>query len=397
MRCSATAMVVAFSLVTAGCSSDTGGSPPATPIGDPATGGMQPGGGGGGGGGTTTPGPTRDPNPPVGEPFTGLPANSWTLQYVNGAKCRNGQPAGVGINPSPGSDKLLIYLEGGGACFNSSCDVTAFDTPFLPPSDGIFDRNNADNPLRDYNMVYVPYCTGDVHAGDAPDAVIVNGLGVPVFHQFVGYRNIGLFLSRIVPTFPNLKQVVLTGISAGGFGAGLNADRVQRAFGSVPVVLVDDSGPPMSKRAIPTCLQKQFRQAWNLDATILADCGADCPNHDDWALDMMMHTVKRTTTSVTGLFSSVHDLVIRTFYGFGNDDCSPGLDRVVDADVYQNELLSLRQMTAPPGAIYGTYYVQGTGHTCLRGPCFSTTTTNGVALSTWLGSLLQGRGTHVGP
>jgi hypothetical protein len=383
------AVVLVFALVAPGCSNDTGGTPSARTPREPD--GAPPGGNPGG-----SESGARDPNPPVGDPFENLPPNTWTLEYVNGAKCRDGAPAGIGLNPNPQSDRLLIYLEGGGACFNSSCDVTAFDTPFIPPSDGIFDRTNPDNPVRDFNMVYIPYCTGDVFAGDAPDAVIVNGLGQPVFHQFVGYRNVGLFLSRIVPTFPNVKQVLLTGISAGGFGAGLNADRVQRAFGSVPVVLVDDSGPPMSKRAVPVCLQRQFRRVWNLDATILADCGADCPDHDDWALDVMMHTVKRSTASVTGLYSSVHDLVIRTFYGFGNDDCSAALG-VVDADVYQTELMSLRQMTAPPGAIYGTYYVDGTGHTCLRGPCFSTTVTNGVSLATWLGALLAGRATHVGP
>ena len=34
-------------------------------------------------------------------------------------------------------------------------------------SNGIFDFGNARNPLADYSFVFAPYCTGDVHLGNA--------------------------------------------------------------------------------------------------------------------------------------------------------------------------------------------------------------------------------------
>ena len=137
--------------------------------------------------------------------------------------------------------------------------------------DGIFDTDNEDNPLRDWNAIYIPYCTGDVHAGDATD-VDVPGIGAPAGQSFVGYRNIGLYLDRIIPTFPSVTKVLLTGSSAGGVGVAYNYDRVAQAFCPRPVMLVDDAGPPMSDEYVAPCLQKRWRELWGIDGTLPVGC-----------------------------------------------------------------------------------------------------------------------------
>lgn len=331
----------------------------------------------------------------TGDPIEPADTLTWEVIEVEGAVCRDGRPASFAINLNPDSDKVLIYLEGGGACFNESCDLTAFDIPFVPPPDGIFNRANERNPVGEWSMVYVPYCTGDVHAGDQPDAVVDGLDGV---HQFVGYRNIGLFLERLVPTFRESTQVLLTGISAGGFGAALNYERVQRAFGPIEVALLDDSGPPMRSDVIPTCLQRTWREAWNLEATVLADCGADCPSPDDWAFDLGLHLVRAYPDIRGGLFSNTGDSVIRTFYGFGLNECDPLPLASVPIAAYREGLLDFRSSVMAEGEAFGTYYQTGIGHTCLRGPCFYTTEVDGVRLTEWVDDILDG-GTvdHVGP
>ena len=61
----------------------------------------------------------------------------------------------------------------------------------------------------------MPYCTGDVHGGDKDTE-----LGGQIRH-FHGYRNIAKYLEQWVPTFPDADNVLLAGISAGGwFGEG---------------------------------------------------------------------------------------------------------------------------------------------------------------------------------
>ncbi|NUO54074.1 MAG: hypothetical protein HOV80_34950, partial [Polyangiaceae bacterium] len=185
----------------------------------------------GGGAPECTPEGTFDGKPLEGE------AGAWTWVDVPDALCRDGSPTGFGVRLNPDSDRLFIYFEGGGACFNSmSCGVNPSSYGELNFSGfangggqgGIFDADNEANPLRDWNVVYIPYCTGDVHAGDATD-VDVPGFNAPQGQSFVGYRNVGLYLKRIVPTFPDVSKVLVTGSSAGGFGATYNFDRIAQA------------------------------------------------------------------------------------------------------------------------------------------------------------------------
>ena len=49
-----------------------------------------------------------------------------------------------------------------------------------------------------WNLFFVPYCTGDLHAGNNPRAG--GGNGVPADQSFVGYANMAHYLKRIVPT-----------------------------------------------------------------------------------------------------------------------------------------------------------------------------------------------------
>ena len=138
-------------------------------------------------------------------------------------------------------------------------------------SAGIFNRGFAPNPVKNWTFVYVPYCTGDVHAGNHPDGTVP---GVADKQQFVGYVNVEKATStRIVPSFPGLTKVLLTGISAGGFGAASDYVQVAKAFGTVPVYEIDDSGPPMPDPYNAKCLLTEQVNLWGFDKTILKDCG----------------------------------------------------------------------------------------------------------------------------
>lgn len=325
----------------------------------------------------------------------------WEYVDVPGTLCMNGDTAGFGISRNPDSPNVMIYLEGGGACFNDVCDFSAFNIPFIPPPDGIFNRNNPQNPVRDWSMIYVPYCSGDIHGGDKDTE-----LGGQVRH-FRGYSNITKYLQHWVPTFPEAEKVLLTGISAGGFGAGLNAAQVAKAFGPGPqMITIDDSGPPVSNAVISPCLQQTFREVWGLDGTILAECGADCSDPDDFARGVLGHLISEYPEMRFGLFSNTADAIIRGFMSFGwgngmHDTCD-GVPTIVPADVYEDGLLALRD-DHPDAA--STYYIGqtqvlynfGQGHTVLRSPSFWTTVIDGVPLPEWVAGVIDGEVQHVGP
>jgi pectinacetylesterase len=364
---------------------------------------------------------------------TGLTVSQWTWVDVPGAVCRNGTGTGFAVSPGTAADKLMVFLEGGGACFN---ELTCLTTPeaftstngkdwaqgtytLATASDaGLFDRTDPANPVKDWNFVYIPYCTGDIHAGNNPSGTVS---GVTGTQHFVGYHNVGLDLQHIVPTFPGLTQVLLTGISAGGFGAAANYVQVSNAFGSTPVTLLDDSGPAMEAPYFATCLATLTTNLWNLNATALADCGSDCSSDPSQVfLQYALHLGKAYPDRQLALVESTDDGVITEFFGFGADNCTG--DTQLTATQFTDGLIDLRQQLASESN-WGSYFFQGTQHTSLGGDStFDGNTTPDVntlsgfgdaglddasipsepdagtiALTAWVTNLIAGHVSNVGP
>jgi hypothetical protein len=329
------------------------------------------------------------------------PDKTWTWIDFPNTKCRDGSPAGIGIRRNNASKDLMIFLEGGGACFD---DVTCLANPGNAsiwknePKGGILNPTDASNPLKDWNLVYVPYCTGDVHAGTRTD-VRVSGLFPK--EQFVGYLNMEKYLQRVVPTFPDPARVLLTGISAGGFGASSTAILVQRAFPNEKIIMIDDSGPPQNGEVVPPCLQKKMRELWGLDQSVLKDCGAGCPDPNDFQDAMGIFLTKKFNDRPSGLISSIHDSIISGFFGAGNNNCTGiALVDTVPPAVFEKGLLDFRA-AVKDSATFSTYYTKSTQHTWLTDLFdvkFSAAEVNGVKLTKWVSDIIEGKPpTHVGP
>lgn len=382
---------------------------------DAATGGTGGGTGGatdGGTGGVTQGGTTGDTPPTTGVDTTGGPPSPWDgeplpegptgqWQWVDfpDAQCRDGSNAGIGVRYGTG-DGLVIYFQGGGACFNGlTCGVNpaSFNgTNFAGISGqlngGIFDPDAGKNPIGDFSYIYVPYCTGDVHAGDRPDQMVPDMPGV---QQFVGYRNVAAFLERIVPTFAGTGHVVVTGESAGGFGAAFNYDRIADAFPGTKVTLLDDSGPPLGFSVAPLCLQQQWSDLWGFDDTIPAGCEDCFPSQGGGIINIGKHIATKHKDQHLALVSATHDTTIRFFFGFGADDCMaliPG----TPADAFEAALIDARDNYFNEPGVWGSFYINSDQHTWLSGSYY-TASVGGIKLVDWVGQLIDGQPSHVGP
>jgi hypothetical protein len=135
----------------------------------------------------------------------------------------------------PGSsEKLLIYFQGGGACWDHATTVVPLCTTSCSsqPNTGLFDKSNENNPWRDYTIVHIMYCSGDAHAGIATRDY--NDLrGEPVVQ--VGAKNVQTTLDWITAQtdfFPatGLTDLVISGASAGSIGAQVWADQILTQF-----------------------------------------------------------------------------------------------------------------------------------------------------------------------
>jgi hypothetical protein len=344
----------------------------------------------------------------VGTPIAAKPGQ-WTFVPFPDALCRDNTTTGIGVRIKEGSTKVAIYFEGGAACFNNaSCVVNSFFQHFdqgsfdfwtgLSGNGGIFDLSKAENPFRDWTMIYVPYCTGDVHAGNR-EHVDVPG-DAPKDQMFVGYRNVERYLQRLVPTFANATDVVTTGVSAGGFGAAFNYDHIAQAFCHANNTLVDDSGPPMSDQYMTPCLQKRWRELWNMDDAIPADC-VGCSNPDGGGLvNYFPYLVKKHPKSILSLISSDEDGIISTFYGYGQNNCQglEGSSAGMSGPTYAAGLAEFRNQSLESSPYAASYIVHSTNHTWLTGLSFYSTTVQGMALTEWVNLVINdGVATHVDP
>jgi hypothetical protein len=366
-------------------------------------------------------------DPQGGTPLTPAPPAGWTWYSIADTACRDGTPAGLYVRFTS-SDRLMVYLEGGGACTNagfcgynpkSVSEVLSGDGQTAlgsiggaiagrqqPGNAGIFDTANSKNPFGTWNMVYVPYCTGDVHFGTRRN---VSVSGVSEAQQFVGHLNMRSFVARVVPTFRSkVKRVVLTGSSAGGFGAALNFSMWQDAFAEVLVTLLVDSGPAFPDAQLPVCMQKRWRELWGFDAAFPADC-TECAQADGGGLINAVKFLQRKHPNFTiAELSSTEDEIIRMFYSNGLDNCANfdsndplgALLNNFPAEQYSAGLAGLRAAYQGTGH-FASYYINGsdnrTFHQHLWRPRFYEAAQGGVTIADWVSAYLAGELKQIGP
>jgi len=82
---------------------------------------------------------------------------------------------------------------------------------------GLADFNDPDNPFKDWSFVFISYCTGDVHWGNKHTFY---GAAQTISH--VGRVNAQVAEKFAREHFVNPETIVVTGSSAGSYGAWMN-------------------------------------------------------------------------------------------------------------------------------------------------------------------------------
>jgi hypothetical protein len=303
-------------------------------------------------------------------------APPFTFEAVAGMSCADGSQTGIGL--SRGSADVLLVLNGGGACWSAgACDASpgpfgatdlALLQAFLPGT--ILDRKLAGNPFAGFTMVFVPYCTGDVHAGSG----VVQTYGTTVWRHR-GHPNIDAALAWIDANLPPPTRIVVAGSSAGGFGSLLAYDLVRTRWPSpaVTAALLDDSGPTLDPPVLPTALTWAWWDAWGLDSTVTPVC-AGCR---DLLSDIWPTLSGKYPGDLFALLSTTADATMRGFFGNPTgSEFSSSLDA-----------LATKIGTLPNARTFRTV---GTDHALLLSP--ASYTAGGTPLLAWLDPIAAGTG-----
>ena len=333
---------------------------------------------------TTAP-PAAPPTtaPPTTAPPTTEPAGPrWAATSVEGCVCSDGSPLTI-FERAADPTKVVLYFEGGGACFSvATCDPNGSPTytvdrqdltvDRLDELDGYFDVSNPENPIAGDSIVYVPYCTGDVHEGNTTHDY---GQGVVIEHR--GYANAIKALDYLVATYPDAAQVVVTGESAGSvptamFGA-LVADRLPDAG---VVTFGDSSG------AYPDVdpVNAAVGAVWGFPASV-----------PDWPeLDGL--TVEAWSFPEQYIYAGHHAPRVRFGrfdHAFDQVQAQYGALAGIPADELDTLLAATEQQIELGGIPLATYIAPGDLHTVSSTDDFYTIEVNGVRLVDWFRSLIN--------
>jgi hypothetical protein len=315
----------------------------------------------------------------------------WTWVPVAGSVCGDGSPTGIGIEPGPGtSPNVLVFLDGGGACWEYlTCFQlkTASAGPFGAVqldarirdqrAGSVLDRSAAGNPYKDFTFVFVPYCTGDVHAGDRSQ----DYFGAPRRWYHKGRVNLSNAFEVLPTALAAPPKVVVSGASAGGFGSLVAFDLAKAAWPGATAYLVDDSGPPLAN--IPSATRLAWNAAWDLGTAMTGVCGAPCA---DSLAPIIPALAAKHPTDRFALLSSTRDDVIRGFF-FNPVDLAQMPEATFEAAL-RGLAAAIEDDTpeSPPGETHA-FVVAGRTHPMLDRP--GEFSSEGVALFEWLRRMVE--------
>lgn len=231
---------------------------------------------------------------------------------ADGPICLHGGPFRTAVRRSD-SDDLVIYLQGGGVCSSAVCIVTFVDTDSIfrtgVPAAGILSATLEANPVRDWNVVYAPYCDGSLMAGDVDRDVDGDG---QIEHQH-GLRNLSATIDLAQAEFPQPRRILLTGVSAGGFATFTALPLVRKQYPDAEILVVNDAGVGIG---VPgdTDGVARLTAEFNASAIIPASCvGCFDRGH---LLPLLGWQLEHDANVRAGIISSFGDIVITsTFLG----------------------------------------------------------------------------------
>ena len=191
------------------------------------------------------------------------------------------------------SSKLLVFFDGGGACWDSTTCVTGNLTPVPayvpelgPGSDpatkgGLFNLQNADNPYRDWSMVYVPYCTADVHWGSRDQTYLdftgaatgTPGGTITLHHR--GFDNFLYVREWIKHRFGEdddeieaVKKLLVVGSSAGAYGAAFAYPHLRKMFPRAKAYALADGGNGVMTDSFLNQAVKGVNASWGVEQNL---------------------------------------------------------------------------------------------------------------------------------
>lgn len=332
---------------------------------------------------------SNEASPPVAAAnLDGLQPGWNIIEPAGQTVCSDGSPYRFFVRPGD-SDKLMVFFQGGGACWNGGmCD------PHLEPTyrinlqevdpnqyHGIFVNGHAENPLGKYSVVFAPYCSADVHIGDAIASYeapeLEEHLAHPVTIQHRGYINADAVLKWTYAHFFRPSQIFVTGSSAGSIPSPYYAMRIAEHYPDARITqLGDGSG---GYRLNGQELRPQDK--WGtLDRLRELPELESLPSEDFNYETLYIAAAKRHPEITFTQYDTAEDATQKRFLAAG------GAEPVSLLDNIQANQADIRREVSN----FHTFIAGGDLHTILGRPEFYSYHVNGTFLRDWVAALVNG-------
>ena len=305
-----------------------------------------------------------------------LPPNESTFIHPGGdTGCLTSLPYRFEVIPGQMRRKMLLYFQGGGGCWNPltsqllrPCSIDALPEPDSP---GVFNREDVNNPYKDWTIVHVLYCSGDLHVGNAmmPYKDFISG--EPIKHW--GARNIKAVLRWIHDQKFDLEDLILMGCSAGCVGVQLFSNEILNTFKYKNAAVVLDSFVGTTADGVAPYLYKKNGLCsstdilkWNLDLQLACE-------ENRFTTPMVLDAQIKAYPHIPFIaINSKADIVQRIAYF-----ATSGHFWVFKASLWYDHISKVMdQLAENPN--FATFFVEGTHHCFTNAKWFMSTYASGV-------------------
>ena len=191
-----------------------------------------------------------------------------TVAMQGQTSCSDGSPFSI-FTRKGNSDNLIIHFSGGGACWdNITCaapislmsifdgDAKQLKSFYFPnviklfPAilTGFLDGEAESNPFKDWNVVFIPYCTGDLHIGNTTNSYRVDDKQFEIHHN--GRNNSLAALQWVFDNFKKTGKILVSGESAGAYASAFWAPYVAEQYENKTIYQLSDGALLTSNRWI---------------------------------------------------------------------------------------------------------------------------------------------------
>lgn len=324
-------------------------------------------------------------------------------------------------------NKLIIYFQGGGACwdynncvtetrYNSEMQIFEQDYYFDMMGNqeslaislgygGIFDFTKTDNPFKDWHMVYIPYCTADLHWG-ATDTTYTKAGSPDAVIRHRGHVNFQLVLQWLKDHYTTSPDdILVTGISGGGYGAIMNYPFIREAFSTANFYHIGDSAAGVLHENFTTLSTASSGiTQWNVQLPLSSRVGGDFDIFN--GVDVKNITIVDLYSGIAGYYSAdifaqlspAYDDTQIYFYYVMKNIAIPGWTghKTVLCEWNDGLNANFADTYAAVSGVNYTYFIgPGDSHTKLMTADLYTSTSDGTRLIDWINHMLTGGASYV--